>query len=75
MLLRLLVGTLAMASYSSNGVYGHANYELTPLNLRKAGNGIETLPGECTGPLIFTGMFRKLSIDVARRFSKNSRVC
>lgn len=52
----------------------HANYEWTPLNLRKSGNRTHRIPPGGTGPLIIAGMFRKLYNDVARRFSKNFQV-
>lgn len=52
----------------------HANYEWILLNLRKAGNRKHRNPPGETGPLIITGMFRKLSNDVARRFLKNFQV-
>lgn len=44
------------------------------LNLRKAGNRRHRKPPEGTGPLIISGMFRKPSNNVARRFSKNFQV-
>jgi hypothetical protein len=70
----LFVGNPGHGPVFIGRVVCHANYECTRLNLRKAGNRRHRNPPGGTGPLIIAGMFRKLSNDVARMFSKNFQV-
>lgn len=58
------------------GAFCHANYERTPLNLRKSRNRTHRNSPGRTGPLNVAGMFRKRSSDhdVACRFLKNFQV-